>query len=325
LTASQQNNIANDFIGASTVASISGDLQQQISAITVPTSATFLVDYDDRYVNESDLIVTLGDYTLLTTTASISGSLQSQINGKAPTSHTHTAVDITDFNEAVYDNIATDGMIVAGSNVTLSYDDTNNLLTISAAIDASASGLMNGAFECDTTNISYTITHPSVDTVYSVPTISLLTPVSGSNLFVQGISNRQSTSFDVTLSEVPNISGYSILWHLPVTAPSIIGTAVVNQQMTTLPSITTSTSGNYLVTFTDTVVYADNNNTILLPAVPSTNEHHWIVNTYGADITVDGNGKFIWIVGTNNATATLPEDSSIHLHYNLTKDKWYII
>lgn len=64
----------------SEVASISGDLQGQISAITVPTSATFLSDYDDRYVNESDLTDTLSSYTLLSTTASISGDLQGQID-----------------------------------------------------------------------------------------------------------------------------------------------------------------------------------------------------------------------------------------------------
>lgn len=65
-----------DYISKTEVASISGNLQQQISAITVPTSASFLADYDARYVNESDLEVTLSDYTLLSTTSSISGSLE---------------------------------------------------------------------------------------------------------------------------------------------------------------------------------------------------------------------------------------------------------
>jgi hypothetical protein len=67
------------FIGNVEVASISGNLQSQISAITVPTSATFLSDYDARYVNESDLTVTLGNYTLLSTTESISASLYNDI------------------------------------------------------------------------------------------------------------------------------------------------------------------------------------------------------------------------------------------------------
>jgi hypothetical protein len=41
----------NDLATKTEVASISGDLQSQIDAITVPTSATFLTDYDNRYVN----------------------------------------------------------------------------------------------------------------------------------------------------------------------------------------------------------------------------------------------------------------------------------
>jgi len=68
-----------DYTLLSTTTSISGDLQSQIDAITIPTSATFVADYDARYVNESDLVVTLGDYTLLSTTASVSASLAQDI------------------------------------------------------------------------------------------------------------------------------------------------------------------------------------------------------------------------------------------------------
>lgn len=54
----------SDYIGKTEVASISGNLQGQISAITIPTSATFLADYDARYVNESDLSAISGTYVL---------------------------------------------------------------------------------------------------------------------------------------------------------------------------------------------------------------------------------------------------------------------
>ena len=50
---------------------------------SIPTSATFLADYDARYVNENDLSSTLNNYTLLSTTASISGSLLANINTRA--------------------------------------------------------------------------------------------------------------------------------------------------------------------------------------------------------------------------------------------------
>ena len=52
----------------------------------------------------------------------------------AATVHTHTASDLTDFAEAVDDRV--DGLLVAGTNVTLTYDDGLGTLTI----DASSAG-----------------------------------------------------------------------------------------------------------------------------------------------------------------------------------------
>jgi hypothetical protein len=46
-----------------TTASISGNLQSQISTITVPTSSSFIVDYDSRYVNTSGDTMS-GDLTI---------------------------------------------------------------------------------------------------------------------------------------------------------------------------------------------------------------------------------------------------------------------
>jgi hypothetical protein len=453
LTSSQYN----DYIGASTVAIISGGLDTRLTTVegnyatkatpnagtynnvvvnsqgvvtsggnlgyaltsSIPTSATFLTDYDDRYVNESDLPVTLSNYTLLSTTAtvsggldtrlttvennyatkatpvsgtynnvivnsqgvvtsggnivyvipsdlnvytllsttatvsgglntrvtnlenagyitsaalipytltsttaSISGDLQSQINGKANTSHTHVAADVTDFSEAVDDRVGS--LLVAGNNISLSYDDGSNSLTVSANISGTSS-LLQGIINCDTTNSVYTINHTSVDLNFSFPTVSLIVPASGSNLFVNGITNRSATSFNVTLSEVPNITGYAIAWHLPTTNSSLNSIPIVNFAITSIPLYTTTTSGSYSVALTDSVVYADNNNTILLPSSPSTGESHWIVNTYTSDITIDGNGKNISVDGVNYSTLSLTPDSSMHLHFNTTKNKWYVI
>ena len=58
-----------------------------------------------------------------------------------PASHTHAVADITDFSEAVED--AVDGLLVAGTNVTLTYDDAGGTLTIDAA-GASAPTLLEG-------------------------------------------------------------------------------------------------------------------------------------------------------------------------------------
>lgn len=56
--------------------------------------------------------------------------LQTALDGKASTSHTHTAGDITDFSEAVDDRVG--ALLVAGANVTLTYNDGANTLTIAS-------------------------------------------------------------------------------------------------------------------------------------------------------------------------------------------------
>lgn len=49
----------------------------------------------------------------------------------APVAHTHVAADVTDFAEAVDDRVSS--LLVAGSNVTLTYNDAGNTLTIAAS------------------------------------------------------------------------------------------------------------------------------------------------------------------------------------------------
>lgn len=57
--------------------------------------------------------------------------ISTDLAGKAASSHTHTAANVTDFSEAVDDRVNT--LIVAGSGVTKLYDDTANTLTLSAS------------------------------------------------------------------------------------------------------------------------------------------------------------------------------------------------
>jgi hypothetical protein len=64
--------------------------------------------------------------------------LQTALDGKAAASHSHTASNVSDFTEAVQDVVG--GLLVAGSNVTLNYNDGANTLTISAAGGGGGSG-----------------------------------------------------------------------------------------------------------------------------------------------------------------------------------------
>ncbi len=67
----------------------------------------------------------------ITGTLSSQTDLQTELNGKAATSHTHTASAVTDFSEAVDDRVA--ALLTAGTNITLTYNDGAGTLTIDAA------------------------------------------------------------------------------------------------------------------------------------------------------------------------------------------------
>jgi hypothetical protein len=57
---------------------------------------------------------------------------------RAATIHSHVAANVTDFSEAVDDRVA--GLLVAGSNITLTYDDPGNTLTVASTAPGLADG-----------------------------------------------------------------------------------------------------------------------------------------------------------------------------------------
>jgi hypothetical protein len=65
--------------------------------------------------------------------------LQTALDGKAAVSHTQTASTITDFSEAVDDRVA--ALLVAGSNITLTYNDVANTLTVASTASGGAGGI----------------------------------------------------------------------------------------------------------------------------------------------------------------------------------------
>jgi hypothetical protein len=77
------------------------DLQSQISAITVPTSATFIPAYDQRY-------------TLVSTTASISGSLNTRLTTVENNYATKTTPTSGNYNNVT---INSQGVVISGSNL----------------------------------------------------------------------------------------------------------------------------------------------------------------------------------------------------------------
>lgn len=71
-------------------------------------------------------------------------NLQTELDGKAPLVHTHVSTDITDLSEAVDDRVSQ--LLVAGTNITLTYNDAANSLTIDAAGGGAAAPLNEVVF-----------------------------------------------------------------------------------------------------------------------------------------------------------------------------------
>jgi hypothetical protein len=115
---------------------------------------------------------------------------------------------------------------LSGAGPVLVTKNSNNNFVISITGDIGTGGsgntaILQGAVNCDIYNSTYTITHPVVDTNYTFPIISLTVPSSSSSLYVQGILNRTSYSFDVALSNVPESTGYKINWSMPISGSMV--------------------------------------------------------------------------------------------------------
>jgi hypothetical protein len=76
--------------------------------------------------------------TAAQTGAYTSAQTDTLLAGKAAASHGHTSTAISDFAEAVDDQVA--ALLTAGANITLTYDDAANKLTIAATGGGGGSG-----------------------------------------------------------------------------------------------------------------------------------------------------------------------------------------
>jgi hypothetical protein len=93
--------------------------------------------------SQTDLNTALSNKANTTHSHTISDTtgLQAALDSKAATSHTHTASNVTDLNEAVEDIIGT--KVVAGTNVTVSYNDSTGETTVSAAGGSGGAATLN--------------------------------------------------------------------------------------------------------------------------------------------------------------------------------------
>jgi hypothetical protein len=91
-----------------------------------------------------------------------------------------------------------------------------NTAATSAAIANNIVNMMEGGtINCNTTSYSYAVTHKTLFNVgHAFPITSLVVPTSSSILYIQSITNRTTSGFNVILSDVPDTTGYQINWVL---------------------------------------------------------------------------------------------------------------
>jgi len=73
----------------------------------------------------------------VSTSAEVEAAYQ-PIGSYASSVHTHTSAAITDFAEAVDDEVAS--LLVAGTNISITYNDVSNTLTVASTASAGSPG-----------------------------------------------------------------------------------------------------------------------------------------------------------------------------------------
>ena len=132
-----------------------------------------------------------GIYTPLPTVAQI---------GAAPASHTHTSAQITDFAEAVDDRTA--ALIKAGANVSVTYDDAANTLTIAAAGGGGGGATIStdagNQTKLGTDSGIYTPATRAIDANDALPGLRITQTGAGAALLVEDSASPDTTPFTVT-------------------------------------------------------------------------------------------------------------------------------
>lgn len=215
----------------------------------------------------------------------VSTATQTALDGKADTSHNHTASDVSDFTEVSQDIIGS--TIVAGSNINVTYNDSLGEVTIAAT----ATGGTNA------TNLSASTTSNSVSVLSDTGTDATIPAANGTDAGVltasdksklDGIAaNATANSSDATLLNRANHTGTqtaSTVSDFAETVRDTMGTALVaGTNVTITPNdgadtITIAASGgtgstNLSVSQSSSqvVVNSDTGTDATIPAVDDTN------------------------------------------------------
>jgi hypothetical protein len=192
----------------------------------------------------------------------------------APSAHSHTAADVTNFSEAVDDRV--NGLLVAGTNVTLTYNDAANTMTIAAtgggggAYVDEAGDTMTG-----TLNLKSSLVMASGTSLY----IGADTATATSSVYYGGVHfEHKIGSTNVLYMDIDGVQIGTKLW----TQPSTTSRA----GMVIWPGVAPTTPMNGDVWVTSTSMYAHINSTTVDLAATDT-----AAQILTKLLTVDGSGS----------------------------------
>jgi hypothetical protein len=260
------NRVAADIAMMATIVGVSGALQSEIDA--VEASVVALQIYVDNAsaslagnIAGEAVARAAADTALHSRVNTVSGDLATEIvNRAAADTALHSRVNTVSAGLAteITDRIAGDAL-----NHSELVSVSGALQAEIVAISAGLGTILQGNVSCTTTEVLYTISHATVDPLLSFPQVSLTVPNSGSALYVQGITNRSATSFDVVLSGTPETSGYSINWNMNLSGSAYI---IKANPVVTLVDGPTLTANSSLGEIFDVTITA--NRTVAAPLNP---------------------------------------------------------
>jgi len=143
------------------------------------------------------------NFTLLTTTAAISSYIESQI--ASISSGSTLANSLTAYT-----------LLTTTAALTSNLQNQINAMSGNSALPP----IYSGSILCDPNSKVFHVTHDPIILSQATPVVSLVTPNSASIIYVQGITNRTTTGFDIVLTDVPGLTGYTLDWIMPLASAS---------------------------------------------------------------------------------------------------------
>ena len=138
-------------------------------------------------------------------TDAASANLMAYISVVSGNAYSYTDFKVANISAALYAiDIATSGNII-------SYVDD-----VSASIAQNVVNMLEGGtVNCNISSYVYNVSHKTLNNITDAfPIVTLVVPISSSVLYSPSVTNRTVSTFDIVLSDIPDVTGYQLNWIL---------------------------------------------------------------------------------------------------------------